>query len=68
MIQNTEQRIQDRTVLKTTTLESGVLKLGFADSFLHGRLGALLLKQLSEHAYGGTSNVVVGGGAFSVIA
>lgn len=28
-------------------------KLGFADSFLHGRLGALVLKQLSEHAYSG---------------
>ena len=27
-------------------------KLGFADSFLHGRLGSLLLKRLSEHAYG----------------
>ena len=27
-------------------------KLGFADSFLHGRLGSLLLKLLSEHANG----------------
>jgi len=27
-------------------------KLGFADSFLHGRLGSLLLKRLSEHAHG----------------
>ena len=67
MIQNTEQRIQDLTVLITTSLESGVLgkqsalvlrgKLGFADSFLHGRLGALLLKQLSEHAYGRASKI-----------
>ena len=67
MIQNTEQRIQDLTVLITSTLESGVLgkqsalvlrgKLGFADSFLHGRLGALLLKQLSEHAYGRASKI-----------
>ena len=27
-------------------------KLGFADSFMHGRLGALVLKKLAEHAYG----------------
>ena len=26
-------------------------RLGFADSFLHGRLGGLLLKKLMEHAY-----------------
>lgn len=32
-------------------------KLGFADSFLHGRLGSLLLKRLSEHAYGRTSKL-----------
>ena len=31
-------------------------KLGFADSFLHGRLGSLLLKRLSEHAYGRSAN------------
>ena len=27
-------------------------KLGFADSFMHGRLGAVVLKKLAEHAYG----------------
>lgn len=27
-------------------------RLGFADSFLHGRLGKLVLKHLSDHAYG----------------
>ena len=61
-IQNTEQRIQDLKALINATLDAGALgkqsalvlrgKLGFADSYLHGRLGALLLKQLSEHAYG----------------
>eukprot|EP00435_Cladocopium_sp_Y103_P065769 s873_g27.t1 len=30
-------------------------KLGFADSFLHGRLGKLVLKKLIDHAYGRTS-------------
>lgn len=32
-------------------------KLGFADSFLHGCLGALVLKRLSEHAYGRSSRL-----------
>lgn len=32
-------------------------KLGFADSFPHGRLGFLVLKQLSEHAYGRTAKL-----------
>ena len=27
-------------------------RLGFADSFLHGRVGKLVLKQLVDHAYG----------------
>ena len=31
--------------------------MGFADSFLHGRLGLLVLKQLAEHAYGRTSKL-----------
>ena len=53
-IQNTEQRIQDLKTLINATLDAGSLgkqsalvlrgKLGFADSYLHGRLGALLLK------------------------
>ena len=29
-------------------------KLGFADSFVHGRLGSLVLKKLAEDAYGRT--------------
>ena len=28
-------------------------RLGFADSYIHGRLGKLILKQLVDHAYGG---------------
>ena len=60
-VRNTEQRIQDLQALIVSTLQAGELckqdalilrgKLGFADSFLHGRLGLLVLKQLSEHAY-----------------
>ena len=32
-------------------------RLGFADGFLHGRLGALVLKKLVDHAYSGSSRV-----------
>ena len=52
------------------TLQAGVLtkhdalasrgKLGFADSFLHGRLGLMVLKQLSDHAYGRTPERTLG--------
>ena len=66
-IKNTEQRVQDITAMISSTLDDGTLskqsalvlrgKLGFADSCLHGRLGALLLKQLSEHAFGRTSKL-----------
>ena len=31
--------------------------LGFADSFLHGRLGSLVLKRLIDHAYSFTNTV-----------
>jgi len=61
-IKNTEQRVQDLKALVVSTLQAGTLgknealmlcgRLGFAESFLHGRLGSLVLKQLSEHAYG----------------
>lgn len=61
-VRNIEQRVQDLQAMITATLQAGELcrqdalilrgKLGFADSFLHGRLGLLVLKQLSEHAYG----------------
>ena len=32
-------------------------RLGFADSFLHGRVGKLVLKKLVDHAYGKTSRI-----------
>lgn len=32
-------------------------RLGFADSFLHGRLGKLVLKNLVDHAYGKSSRM-----------
>ena len=61
-VQNTAQRIEDLVGLIDHILEPCELgkqdclslrgKLGFADSFLHGRLGAFLLKQLVSHAYG----------------
>ena len=66
-IRNTEQRMEDLLTTIASTLQSGSLgkhealalrgRLGFADSFLHGRLGALLLKQLSDHAYGRTTRM-----------
>eukprot|EP00435_Cladocopium_sp_Y103_P065173 s116_g27.t1 len=66
-IRNTEQRVQDLTAMISAVLEAGRLgkqdtlilrgKLGFADSFLHGRLGSLVLKQLADHAYGKTSRL-----------
>ena len=62
MVRTNEQRIQDLQFMISATLQAGVLpeqdslvlrgKLGFADSFLHGRLGLMFLKQLSDHAYG----------------
>ena len=61
-VKNTEQRVDDLLSMIHATLKAGELgkqdalilrgKLGFADSFLHGRLGLMVLKQLSEHAYG----------------
>ena len=60
-IKNTEKRINDlveqlEEVIQRKTLnrpETLRLKgrLGFADGFLHGRLGALILKRLVDHAY-----------------
>lgn len=60
MIQNTEKRVEELVRLIGDVLSSGLLsktgaltlrgKLGFADSFLHGRLGNIALKLLSEHA------------------
>ena len=62
LIQNTEQRKAELQDLIHLALERGCLtrkeslvlrgKLGFADSFVHGRLGTLVLSKLIEHAYG----------------
>lgn len=59
---NTESRRNELLAMLSTAVDKGLLdkgscltlrgKLGFADSFLHGRLGAMVLKRLSEHAYG----------------
>ena len=64
---NTEQRRQDLLALLDHAISNRALgkqetlvlrgKLGFADSFLHGRLGSLVLKKLSEHAYSGQSSL-----------
>ncbi len=60
-IRNTESRLEELCESIQKTLTSGKLskldtmrlrgRLGFADGFVHGRLGALLLKRLMEHAY-----------------
>ena len=67
LVGNTESRRSEILALIGDALERGLLdksgcltlrgKLGFADSFMHGRLGAILLKKLSEHAYGRTSKL-----------
>ena len=64
---NTESRRAELISMISDAIEKGSLdknvcltlrgKLGFADSFLHGRLGALVLKRLSEHAYGKTARL-----------
>ena len=61
-IRNTETRIADLTQQILGFLKAGALsrhdtlklrgRLGFADGYLHGRLGALILKRLIDHAYG----------------
>ena len=66
-IKNTEKRINDlveqlEEVIQRKTLnrpETLRLKgrLGFADGFLHGRLGAPILKRLVDHAYSFSNNV-----------
>ena len=63
-VNNTESRKEELIQQITSALSSGVLdkqtclalrgRLGFADSFIHGRLGKLVLKRLSDHAYGST--------------
>ena len=66
-IGNTLARKEELICMISAALKKGSLdkstcltlrgKLGFADSFLHGRLGALVLKRLSEHAYGRSSKL-----------
>ena len=66
-VKNTEKRIMDLTEQLEQVLQQRSLnrhetlklkgRLGFADGFLHGRLGALVLKRLVDHAYS-FSNVV----------
>eukprot|EP00435_Cladocopium_sp_Y103_P030339 s465_g7.t1 len=64
---NTESRTKELVQQLEQALNSGKLdkqeclvlrgRLGFADSFLHGRLGKLVLKKLIDHAYGRTSTI-----------
>ena len=66
-MKNTEKRISDLTQQLQQVLQQRSLnrhetlklkgRLGFADGFLHRRLGALVLKRLVDHAYS-FSNVV----------
>ena len=60
-IQNTEKRIAELVQYLEDVMKSRKLgrhkalklrgRLGFADGFLHGRLGALILKRLVDYAY-----------------
>lgn len=64
LLKNTESRVSDLLAMLKEILERGTLdkqqcmsvrgKLGFADSFVHGRLGALVLQKLTEHMCGRT--------------
>lgn len=63
-VQQTQKRIDELVDFLTQVRErrldrNETLKLrgrlGFADGFLHGRLGALTMKRLIDHAYGSTS-------------
>ena len=64
---NTESGRDELIAMITAAVDRGLLdkgacltlrgKLGFADSFLHGRLPAVVLKRLSMHAYGRTSKL-----------
>lgn len=61
LVSNTAQRKQDLVAAISEAVQRGSLtkqealvlrgRLGFADSFIHGRLGKLALKKLIEHAY-----------------
>jgi len=64
-VQNTQKRIDELVGFLTQVGEQRRFdrheklkirgRLGFADGFLHGRLGALIRKRLIDHAYGSTS-------------
>ena len=64
---NTKSRIADLVEMLNAVVSSRKLdrhdalrlrgRQGFADSFLHGRLGALVLKRIVEHAYSGNVTV-----------
>lgn len=66
-VSNTESRRLELVEQITTILERGTMekqetlslrgRLGFADSFIHGRVGKLLLKNLVDHAYGVSSRL-----------
>eukprot|EP00435_Cladocopium_sp_Y103_P074642 s107_g50.t1 len=68
-VSNTEARKRELVQQLQAALDVGKLdkqeclvlrgRLGFADSFLHGRLGRLVLKKLIDHAYGNTSALSV---------
>ena len=65
--QNIQKRIDELVEFISQVLERRKLdrhetlklrgRLGFADGFLHGRLGSLILKRLIDHAYGSTSSL-----------
>eukprot|EP00435_Cladocopium_sp_Y103_P041156 s1982_g11.t1 len=67
LVANTEARKAELVRMLEDSLAAGKLekqlclvmrgKLGFADSFLHGRLGKLVLKKLIDHAYGRSSKI-----------
>ena len=67
MIENTEQRKLELKEMMQAALDRGTLtrpealvlrgKLGFADSFVHGRLGSLVLSKIIEHAYGAQKQI-----------
>ena len=64
MVCNTESRRLDLLQQIQAAIDKGMLekqetlalrgRLGFADNFLHGRLGRLVLKHLVDHKYGPT--------------
>ena len=56
LVQQIGVAIQRRHLEKQETLALRG-RLGFADNFLRGRLGKLVLKQLVDHAYGSTKRL-----------